>query len=78
MGSSSENNLHRYRVEVLALSMTELASVAGVSVRTIARIEKETFPIREITYRKVYNALVSCFRSGGSEPPQFVEVFPNV
>jgi predicted transcriptional regulator len=70
------NNLHQYREE-LGLSKVDLARLAELSDKTIARIEKKKEVFRSITYRRIFNALNKVRRKEGLSELDFEQLFPK-
>jgi len=69
------NNLHRFREEI-GLSKAELARMAKLNEKTIARVERRKMRFRIETYRKIFNALNAGRRSEGFGELRYDEVFP--
>ena len=69
------NNLHKFREEI-GLSKAELARMAKLNEKTIARVERREMTFRVETYRKIFNALNIARRRAGFKEPTFEEVFP--
>lgn len=67
--------VHDYREE-LGLSKVDLARLANLSEKTIARIERRQMGFRAVTYRKIFNGLNKARRREGHKELSFEDVFP--
>ncbi len=56
LSSANQNRVKEIRVE-LGLTRVELARLAGLSDKTLDRVERGASSLRETTYRKIFNAL---------------------
>jgi predicted transcriptional regulator len=72
----SSNRTHEYREE-LGLSKVELARLASLSDKTIARVERSEQRFRSVTYRRIFNALNKARREEGLAELVYEQVFPQ-
>ena len=70
-----QNAVHELREE-LGLSKVDLARLANLSEKTIARIERRIQGFRAVTYRRVLIGLNKARRHGGKTELSYQDVFP--
>ena len=70
------NNVKRYREE-LGLSKVDLAGLAKLSDKTIARIERQQQRFRTVTYQRVLLGLNRARRQNSLKELSYEDVFPS-
>jgi predicted transcriptional regulator len=70
------NNVREHRKEA-ALRKVELARLAGLSDKTIQRVERMEQNFDPMTYRKIFNALNRERKKQDKPELRFEEVFPS-
>lgn len=68
--------MHEYREE-LGLTKVELARLASLSDKTIARVERSAQQFRSVTYRKILIALNRARRQQGLPDLKYDQVYPD-
>jgi len=72
-----ENNVHRFREEA-GCSKADLAKVAELSEKTVARVERRKQVFRRTTYYKILNALNQVRQRAGLDKVTFEELYPHL